>query len=368
MVLRTPIPALIFLGSLLSFCHLEGTAIALSSSCTSGLRADLFASASEQTVFHRLTRILRRSFETKPQKLYPFEKRSELEKLSPALKTALLHEIGKRYVNAKKNSGEEIASGLEQHWEKRILDAWIRVLLQPEKVIQEALDQGKSPLEAYQTYRDLVRSSLFTPEMEALHYGFLTAQDLLEISKAIYEDFRLVTKVYGQGVQIGLKVYLFGSCLKGLEKDGSDLDMAVDVGTLIQLFRRNLIHGEEDDVVGMSPKGMKGVSRIVQEVMKQRHPGLILKADYFSSLVRYFGNMSITSMDPMIIEINEDGVFLRVYSGDIKRAPKEGVLFDVQEQRYRNPRQDYEADPEIRLKLYPKSRGPRIQDRSTRRP
>jgi hypothetical protein len=288
--------------------------------------------------------LIQSSIEGEQTTIYPFEHRLEIQALTQAQKDLLLREVGVLYPTAKKNDGDDLRNSKVRikHYPKRILDAWIRVLLPFDRFFADEMQQGRSTLRILQDYRDLIRQKVFSAQMQSMNYGFLNAEDLLQVASQMRQDLLLARGKMPKNT--GAKIIFFGSANKGLEKPGSDYDAFWSTGSLpknyFPIFERGLKSAMAKGG-GVSPQ-VKGLAKIVNDMMTERHPGIEFLADHMAGMTNEMFAGSMTALEPFFIEANEDGVCLHIPSSEIQKVPTSGPVYI--DSLPVTPRTDYRAD------------------------
>ena len=227
------------------------------------------------------------------------------EQIPEATRLKILKDIASRYPTAKKMAPGSSPGNL---WPKRLLDGWLRVLLKGDDTFRNAIAAKKTPLQAYQVYLDQMRREVLKNMPDGGgSYGRLSAKDIRGIAKRIQEYLNapkskiFIDNVMDDGEVLKPRVRLFGSTIKGLNKNGSDLDMGTE-------FIRHEFNLGVDGFPGLAPA--------LEKYMADHHPGVKLNFRGDPHTIHQVDSI-LTPLEPFMVEISPDSVDLLVYSRNV---------------------------------------------------
>lgn len=281
---------------------------------------------------------LLQSSSVKARSTVPLFSRQLVDEMPDSLRRRLLARIGVLYMGSQKT--DHRATNRPLYFPKRMLDYWIRTLIPADRIISSELTNGRTPIEALQTYFDRINETIFTREMRSAGYGNLTATEVLSAGVAIANFIRhqedLHPGIFGRDPRF----VLFGSFVSGLSKFGSDIDLSATEQAQMRFLRDNQANVplRESLFSALSP---------VAERNRLDHSSVRNNITSAEFIERRFSVFS-----PFHIEITRDEIKLLVYSRDVTR------LSPAKQEDFGERPALYQAEVTDRIRLWS-----RLQDR-----
>jgi hypothetical protein len=214
--------------------------------------------------------------------------------LPPAGRDQIFKRIAEKYPTAEKERGNMAMSA-----PKRSLDLWLRILLPADEIFMESFSESHDPLLAYQHYLDVLKKTIIDrmPPNDK-NYGHITATDIFFVADAARKSLKNLDLT-------SAKIYFHGSFMKGLAKNGSDLDaLEDDLGSHAYGVAIRQYYRDREMLDGRNP-----VSRM-KSVVDERRPELDLHFSPPHEFKGQFWKMAI--LEPFLIEVTAKSIYLLV--------------------------------------------------------
>jgi hypothetical protein len=228
-----------------------------------------------------------------------------IEKMPSSIKELLLSKIAEKYSNAKKMQDSPWNRNDALLFPKRLLDAWVRVLLPGDVIFKAIYEKTKDPIKSYQAYLDVINRYIVSKmPVNSLNYGNISAEDVLafaERTQIFLKEFNEKLVKRGSSPSKNSRVLFYGSVIKGFGKNGSDLDSLFDEVAKSD-FDTNMAKWE--------------LYRNLSDVAKSRN--LKIDLDFKDEAAHNFVRgsfLSLTDLEPFFVEVTPDEInFLIVNS------------------------------------------------------
>lgn len=241
--------------------------------------------------------------------------------ISPPIRRQLLEKIGSRYMDAKKGSSASREEARKYHFEKRILSAWIKVLLRPAETFLSRYEETRDPVKSLQAVIDSVNDQLLPYLPPHQGYGTLRAVDLMNYAQETQKVLKEDQDFYRQKKLdwVDKEIILFGSTMKGLSKNDSDLDLNLVVPRNFDFEKWNA-----DWYLEGTPDGMTGIAPRIRRWNERNHPGFRLELDHFGFFVHpgnRFSFMSFSAFESLVFVIKANSIDLILFSDQTRIEP-----------------------------------------------
>ena len=209
-----------------------------------------------------------------------------LKEMPATTKKKILKRIAEKYPMASKTGFDGFEMG-----PKRALDAWIRVLLPSDKIFKNALAKVKSPKGAYQEYLNAINRNIVKNMAENTnHYGVINSNDVLALAKGVQKFLQAPAVVEAlKGLNLDpqkTRVLFFGGIVKGLGRDGSDLDVLMD--------------GLPEEFYHHEFKNIGSLEGVLKKIAEKRLPNV--KLNLAEDAHGFFRFDNVIPLDPFYIE------------------------------------------------------------------